>query len=46
MANEDSSPQQVIHFSMLRSYHVADLITLANAFAGTASMSRRRAGGD
>jgi CDP-diacylglycerol--serine O-phosphatidyltransferase len=38
MANEDSSQHQVIHFTMLRSYHAADVITLANAVAGTASI--------
>ena len=38
MASKDSPQRQVIHFSMLRSYHVADLLTLANAFAGTASI--------
>lgn len=30
--------QEARHFSMLRSYHAADLFTLANAFAGTASI--------
>jgi CDP-diacylglycerol---serine O-phosphatidyltransferase len=38
MANEASSQPHAIHFSMLRSYHLADLITLANASAGTASV--------
>jgi CDP-diacylglycerol---serine O-phosphatidyltransferase len=31
-------PKRRIHFSMLRSYQMADLITLANAAAGTASI--------
>lgn len=38
MLNEEARPKKVVHFSLLRSYHVADLITLANAFAGTASI--------
>jgi CDP-diacylglycerol--serine O-phosphatidyltransferase len=38
MVNKESAHQQVSHFSMLRSYHIADLLTLANAFAGTASI--------
>lgn len=38
MADQDLSRKQPVHLSMLRSYHVADLITLANASAGTASI--------
>ncbi|MBI4522242.1 MAG: CDP-diacylglycerol--serine O-phosphatidyltransferase [Deltaproteobacteria bacterium] len=33
-----SSPQRPARFSMLRSYQASDLLTLANAFAGTASI--------
>ena len=38
MANEREQRRPVVHFSMLRSYRLADLLTLANAFAGTASI--------
>jgi CDP-diacylglycerol--serine O-phosphatidyltransferase len=38
MANEEAQRRQAAHFSMLRSYHLADLLTLANACAGTASI--------
>src|SRR5215510_4427733 len=38
MANEQEQRKQIVHFSMLRSYSLADLLTLANAFAGTASI--------
>jgi CDP-diacylglycerol--serine O-phosphatidyltransferase len=38
MATNDSPQQPGRHFSMLRSYQAADVITLANAFAGTASI--------
>jgi CDP-diacylglycerol--serine O-phosphatidyltransferase len=38
MPARDSSPRQTVHFSMLRTYQLADLFTLANAFAGTASI--------
>jgi CDP-diacylglycerol--serine O-phosphatidyltransferase len=38
MNNEDAMQKKGVHFSLLRSYHVADLITLANACAGTASI--------
>jgi CDP-diacylglycerol---serine O-phosphatidyltransferase len=35
---EREQRRQVVHFSMLRSYRLADLLTLSNAFAGTASI--------
>lgn len=38
MRNEEERQKKVVHFSLLRSYHIADLITLANAFAGTGSI--------
>jgi len=38
MAHEREQRRPVVHFSMLRSYRLADLLTLANAFAGTASI--------
>jgi CDP-diacylglycerol--serine O-phosphatidyltransferase len=38
MVNEQERRRQVVHFSMLRSYRLADLLTLANAFSGTASI--------
>jgi CDP-diacylglycerol--serine O-phosphatidyltransferase len=38
MTHEEAQPRQIIHFSLLRSYHLADLLTLANAFAGVASI--------
>ena len=38
MAGTDLRPPPLVHFSMLRSYHLADLLTLANACAGTASI--------
>lgn len=38
MANEQAWHRQIVHFSLLRSYHLADLLTLANAFAGMASI--------
>ena len=38
MTKNDSLRQQDAHFSMLRSFHVADLLTLANAFAGMTSI--------
>jgi len=38
MVNEQEWQRQVVHFSMLRGYRLADLFTLANAFAGTASI--------
>lgn len=38
MRNKNARQKQVVHFSLLRSYHIADLITLANACAGTASI--------
>ena len=38
MRNEDARQKKGGHFSLLRSYHIADLITLANAAAGTASI--------
>jgi CDP-diacylglycerol--serine O-phosphatidyltransferase len=34
----DISPKKPIHFSMLRSYHVADLLTLGNGAAGTGAI--------
>lgn len=37
MTNKASPQEQALRLSMLRSYHVADILTLANAFAGTAS---------
>src|SRR5215510_3500598 len=38
MAHEQGQQRPVVHFSMLRSYGLADLLTLANAFAGMASI--------
>lgn len=38
MGHEERQRQQSGHFSLLRSYQVADLLTLANAFAGMASI--------
>lgn len=38
MADGETQRRQIGHFSLLRSYHVADLLTLANAFAGMASI--------
>ena len=38
MVNKQEQQKQIVHFSMLRSYSLADLLTLANAFAGTASI--------
>ena len=39
MTTDETSPQQqALHFSMLRSYYVADLLTLANGFSGTVSI--------
>jgi len=38
MEHEGIQRQQIGHFSMLRSYQLADLLTLANAFAGMASI--------
>lgn len=38
MANEQARRRQLVHFSMLRGYRLADLLTLANAFAGIASI--------
>lgn len=38
MTNKASPQEQALGLSMLRSYHVADILTLANAFAGTASV--------
>ena len=35
---QPSPPKPRVHFSMLRNYHLADLITLANGAAGTASV--------
>lgn len=37
MTHGNSPQTQVIHFSMLRSYHLADLLTLANAFVRCSS---------
>ncbi len=37
-AKGSSTKRQTVHFSMLRSYHVADLLTLANVFSGTLSI--------
>ncbi len=36
--NEALPKPQLQHFSMLRSYHAADFLTLANAFSGTVSI--------
>ena len=36
--NEQERRKQVVHFSTLRGYRLADLLTLANAFCGTASI--------
>jgi CDP-diacylglycerol--serine O-phosphatidyltransferase len=38
MAHKEVQHRQVGHFSLLRSYQLADLLTLANAFAGVASI--------
>ena len=38
MANKQEQQKQIVHLSMLRSYSAADLLTLANAFAGTGSI--------
>jgi len=38
MVDEEIQRRQSSHFSLLRSYRLADLLTLANAFAGTASI--------
>lgn len=38
MEHEGIQRQQISHFSLLRSYQVADLLTLANAAAGMASI--------
>jgi len=38
MVNEQEQRRQLGHFSILRGYRLADLFTLANAFAGTASI--------
>jgi CDP-diacylglycerol--serine O-phosphatidyltransferase len=36
--NGNISPKQPVHFSMLRSYHAADLLTLGNSAAGTGAI--------
>ena len=38
MGHEGIPRRQIGHFSLLRSYQLADLFTLANAFAGMASI--------
>lgn len=38
MSSRDASSQPPLHFSMLRGYNLADFFTLANAWAGTASI--------
>src|SRR5215467_2825125 len=38
MRQESIQQPPTAHFSLLRSYQLADLLTLANAFAGTASI--------
>ena len=38
MEPEEAPTRQIVRFSLLRSYHLADVFTLANAFAGVASI--------
>jgi phosphatidylserine synthase len=38
MVNEQERRKQLVHFSLLRGYRLADLLTLANAFSGTVSI--------
>lgn len=38
ISDEASAKERAPHFSMLRSYHAADFLTLANVFSGTVSI--------